>query len=230
MKKLIAAVVVSAFAVLGSRASIFIPMGPAVFNLNAYTQQTGLELISSKTNMTATATNITELLKATVSKTPFASSNLVALLENSFNTNFPAGSQIGIRFGTLMVVDSTGTNVIFDPSDVISFQFDEEFISGTETVISTQNASGQSQSGNVSEVFTSSATLNYDDTAANPADGQHTKFGFKGFYVLTYSANIKTQLTKVTSVFQGTGGGPVRGVYTVLTGTFTVKASGVPAF
>jgi hypothetical protein len=88
------------------------------------------------------------------------------------------------------------------------------------------NSSGTSTSGNISEVFPCSLIMNYDDTAHTTKDGTHTKFAFKGFYTLNLSENLKTRAIKTTSTFQGTAGGNVQDVPTILTGTITVKASG----
>jgi hypothetical protein len=69
--------------------------------------------------------------------------------------------------------------------------------------------------------------LNYDDTLLATGDTTHTKVAFKGLCVVKVSENVKTGVTKTTTTFQGTGGGPVRGVQTILTGTITAKAVGI---
>jgi hypothetical protein len=99
-----------------------------------------------------------------------------------------------------------------------------------ETEIETLSSGGLGLSGNSTEVFTCSATLVYDDTTQTTGDGTDTKFQFKGLFTLSLSENLKTRMTKATTTFQGTGGGPVRDVPTILTGTITVKASGAPSF
>src|SRR5579862_6829691 len=48
----------------------------------------------AKTNTTATSTNTTFVYKSTVTNSMFQTVDLFALLENSFNTTFPAGSQL----------------------------------------------------------------------------------------------------------------------------------------
>ena len=152
-------------------------------------------------------------------------SNLLALVENSLNTNFPAGSQIAIGFGQVFVADRTGTN-IFDLSTLIAIEFDGEMESAMETRIRTQNSSGTSFAGNQTLDLTLSATLAYDDTAFTTGDGTHTTFQFKGLMTVKQVLNLKTNGAKVNIEFQGTGGGPIRGVDTILTGTIKVKAAG----
>lgn len=229
MKKLIAVIVLSVIASVTARAVSFPAIGPATFKLTAITQAQNFTVTSSKTNVTATSTNTTLVVKATVGKTPFNSDDFLHLVENSFNTTFPAGSQIAFRFGQIYVVDSSGTNIIFDLNSVVTVHIEEEVESGIETEVTTQNSGGSTFSGNATEVFTTSATMAYDDSARpTTTDGTHTVFQFKGLMVVTFSQNLKTGASKANITFQGTGGGPVRGVNTILTGTITVKATGAP--
>jgi hypothetical protein len=226
MKKLMAAVIVSTLTIITAHAGFGGGPGPATFKLDALTQTTPIQQVGSKTNQTATSTNITIMFKSTMAKTAFDSSDMLAVLTNSFNTNFPADAQVGIRIGQIVVVDKTGTNIIFIPGgNVISFQFDEDFTSSMVTEISTLNKSGESESGSGNTTFIASATLTYDDSLQTTGDGTHTKFAFKGLFTLKSTENLKNQTGKTSIEFQGTGGGPVRGVPTILTGTITSKAS-----
>jgi hypothetical protein len=232
MKKLL--ITIAAFVlVIGSApaAVLFTPVGHATVKMGAVALALPFQQIGVKTNQSKTTTNITQMFKATTKETPFENTNLLAVLANSFNTNFPAGSQIGVQLGQLLVVDSTGTNVIFTPNGVVSFQFDEEFVPATETLVTTESASGTQSSGNLSETILASATMNYDDTLNTTGDGTHTKFAFKGLYMVTVTENIKTRVFKAIYQFDGTGGGPIRDVPTILTGTITGKGTGAqPAF
>jgi hypothetical protein len=228
MKKLLMALAISVFTFSAAHAVVlFTPVGPVTFKLSAIVQETPFQQVGGKTNQSATSTNITSMFKATTSKTSFDSGDMLALLANSFNTNFPAGSKVAMRFAKLVVVDSSGTNIIFDPNAVVSFQLDEDLISGTESQLIAENSSGTQESGTLSEVFNCSMTMSYDDTLNTTHDGTHTKFGFKGFYTMKFSEILKTGLIKTTSEFEGTGGGPVRGIPTILTGKISGKASGV---
>jgi hypothetical protein len=228
MKKILITIAVSIITAVTAHAAVVSAVGPASFKVTAITQGEDFALISSKTNSTATTTNTTQVFKSTINKAAFGNTNLLALIENSLNTNFPAGSQIGFRFSQLVIVDHTGTNVIFVPSSVCNVTVEEEVISGMETEIVTQNSSGESVAGNSTEVFTISAILVYDDTLLATGDATHTTFQFKGLMTINESVNLKTRLTKISTQFQGTGGGPIRGVETILTGTITVKAVGAP--
>lgn len=230
MKKFITTFALSVLAVGAVRAAVFfVPAGAATFNVSttvyAPIQQ------SAKTNQTATSTNITQFLKSAVIKAPFGSSNMLALLANSFNTNFPAGSQIALAPGGLFVVDSSGTNIIFSPNPTVFFQADVTFFPSTETLITAEKVSGTTESGNLADGLIASLTMNYDDTLNTTADGTHTKFTFRGLYTVSKTENLKTGLVKATSQLQGTGGGTVRDVQTLLTGTISEKSSGMaPGF
>lgn len=125
MKKLLTVVTMFALALGAVRATvIFTPVGPATFKLNAIVRDMPFQQTGGKTNQSATSTNITQVFKSTILQTPFGGTNLLALLGNSFETNFPAGSQIGMRLGSFFVVDSTGTNIILSLNGVVSVQFE----------------------------------------------------------------------------------------------------------
>ena len=228
MKKILTTIAVSIITAVTAHAAIVSAVGPANFKVTAITQGENFAVTSSKTNTTATSTNTTTVFKSTVNKAAFGNTNLLALIENSLNTTFPAGSQIGFRFSQLVIVDHTGTNVIFIPSSVCNVTVEAEFNSGMETEILTQNSSGESLSGNSTDLFTASATLVYDDTLLATGDATHTTFQFKGLMTINESVNLKTRFTKINTEFQGTGGGPIRGVETILTGTITSKGAGAP--
>ena len=232
MKKLLLTIALSILAFGSAQAAVlFTPVGPATVKMDAIVRDLPFQQIGGKTNQSKTTTNITQMFKATAAETAFGNTNLLALLANSFDTNFPAGSQIGVRLGALLVVDGTGTNVVFTPNGVVSFQFDEEFVPATETLVTTENASGTQSSGNLSETVIASVTMTYDDTLNTTTDGTHTKFAFKGLFTATISENIKTRIIKANYQFDGTGGGPVRDVPTILTGSISGKASGAqPVF
>jgi hypothetical protein len=209
--------------------SFFVPTGPAKFNLDSTIYAPFQQ--SAKTNQTAASTNITQFSRSAVIQTAFGSSNMLALLGNSFNTNFPAGSQIALAPGGLFVVDSSGTNIIFSSNPTVFFQADVTLFPSTETLVTAETASGTTQSGSLASELIASLTMTYDDTLNTTSDGTHTKFTFRGLYTVSKTENLKTGLVKAKSQFQGTGGGTVRNVQTLLTGTITEKSSGMaPGF
>jgi len=228
MRKFLASVVALAFVAAVAHATEFLPSGPATFQIDAVTQVSYWHLVSSKTNKTATVTNLTFFDSETVSSTPFVTSNLLALLENSFNTNLSAGSQISFRYGRFVVLDKTGTNVILDPSAVLTITNNEFVASEKQTEIQTINQKGSSYSGNNSQKVMSDVTINYDDTSVSPADGTNSTFQLRGLLVQKTSANLKTGFTKVSYEFQVNGSGSVHGVTNVLSGTIKENAAGAP--
>jgi hypothetical protein len=230
MKKSLAMIAMWAVALGVGRAVPSVgPVAPATFTLKAISTALPFEQTGGKTNLTATSTNITRMYKSTITNSVFDNKAMLALLENSFNTNFPPGSQVAMNFNHLVVVDSTGTNVIFLPGSVVTMQFDFGTDMTIEKVISNLTSSGTQVSGSYVNTATISATLSYDDSANTTADNTHTKFAFKGLQVLQTNLNLKTNVEKITATFQGTGGGPVRGVKTILTGTIGFKLTAVPS-
>lgn len=217
------------FGAAAAHAVSFVPFGPATFQFDAITQAAPFHLVSSNGNETATATNIMTVRSQTVASTPFVNSNLLALLANSFNTNLPAGSQIGIAFGGFVILDKTGSNVIPpNLSAVLTITYNEDVGVDKQTQIQTINQNGTSFSGNDSQTFTSDVTINYNDTTVSPADGTNSVFQLRGLLVQKTSRNLKTGFTKVNYQFQGSGGGSVHGVTTVLDGTIKENAAGAP--
>lgn len=227
MRKFFASAAALVFSAAAAHAISFLPPGPATLQFEATTQATSFHLVSSKTNRTATATNVMIVDSETVSSTPFVSSNLLALLTNSFNTNFPAGSRIGFSFGSLVVMDSSGSNIFF-PSPVLTSTFNEGVVSEKQTEISTQNKNGSSLSGNSTAADINDITIIYDDSTVSPGDGIHSTFQLRGLLVQKISRNIKTNFEKVNYEFQGSGGGTVHGVQTILKGTIKAQAAGAP--
>jgi|GEM_PF-2867800 len=202
--------------------------GPLDVQLTVLTEAGPLRFnqISSKTNSTATATNITTLSKATIDKTQFDGADLLALMANSFNTNFPPGSQVGmILQSTIAVVDATGTNIIFAPpfSAVHLSGVFPEIESGIEVDTTTIDASGSTQSGYGTVAATSVGTLTYDDTGFTTVDGTQTQFTFTGTYVQTNVRPKGKDFVIVSGQLQGAGDGTVRGKPAVLTGTLRLK-------
>ncbi len=208
--------------------------GPMDVKLTVITQDSSVfDPFSSKTNSTATSTNITTTGKSTLIKTKFGSADLLALMANSFNTNFPPGSQVGfILGGAVCVVDSTGTNVIFAPSPPATIAFSGVISptvqSGSQVVTTTIDASGTTVSGYGNAVSISLATLHYDDTAFTTADGTPTVFTFTGEYNQTNTRAKGKDFIVITGQLQGAGDGTLRGQAAVLTGTFQIKPFQVP--
>jgi len=235
MKKILAAIVISIFALSAARsASAFTSLGPVMVNLSTINSEAAFYITRGKTNSSHVLTNIVLMVESVPTQTHFDGAALLALLANSYNTNFPVGSQIGmdLNLGGIFVLDRTGTNILFAPSGVISFQFEENFISGTKiTERIAEYASRTNVSGTVVETAIASAIMNYDDTFKTTADGTHTRFAFKGLYTVTKTQNLKARTLQAILQFQGTGGGPVRDVPTVLTGTISGKRAGsIPIF
>lgn len=242
MKKLIASVALSIFSALaayGTGLDLVEVPGPATLNLTAITQGPGIT--RNRTNTTATSTNILTIERVSFLRSRFDGSNLLAVIENSFNTNFPIGSQIGIGTSNfLTVLDKTGTNIIFPLNSVITsatiYNTNSEtipnwggnpsgFLYWRGTLETMDNTNGNTGS----DIQTAGGsyfgfTFTYDDTKLSPKDGNHSVFQFNGLEE-TLSGNGKDHSYITSWDVQGTGGGEVDGVETLFTGTISGKTS-----
>ena len=208
--------------------------GPLNLKLLATSQ--GLDSVTtSKTNTTAKATTVTTVSKSTVSNSIIQSTDFLKLLENTFSTNFPAGSQLVIdrfaEFYHLWVADSTGTNVVLDLSTNVfigSILGEPSAHAGTQTMISKTGNSGESVSGNLAETVTQTVILGYDDSGVATLDGTHTKFEITFLVARKTSENLVTQQIKDTLKFSpGVGSGLVRDQNVILQGTASATVTGV---
>jgi hypothetical protein len=149
MKKLLFSAICTAIALttFNATAASVSPAGPITVSWTVY--QAGSNVTHSVTNHTATTTNI---LRTTTEKSKsflFKNASLLALLENSFNTNFPAGSQLvygdGPAGASIYLVDKTGSNIVFDISPVVSVTSSNGVQSGasssTEKITATKTTS-----------------------------------------------------------------------------------------
>lgn len=228
MKKLLAGMAVSVFSLLAAQGAFFPGIaGPATLDLTAITTEN--RVVQSKTNVTAAGTNFLTVIKGSVDMGHFTDSNLLALIENSLSTNFPAGSQIGMsnEIG-FVILNSTGTQVIFVPDSVIAYAQDTNFlVSADVTQVRAENTNGAFFSGNAHPTIFQRVMFTYDDTSLNPRDGKHTLFQFTGLKVTKEATILKTKSTKQTYEIQGTGDeGLVDGVPTILIGTISAKING----
>jgi hypothetical protein len=225
MFKLILALSATIFTYTATADPLPAQTGPAEVNLIATTQATDFGEIRSRTNHTKTATNEISILKATLRTAPFHDRDLVALLANSFHTNFPAGSQIGIGFGGLYVLDASGTNVLLYPQNaVLSGTFTVLLTTGLAREVTPVNGPGGRDIGIGFMETTAILTMTYDDTALTTTDGTHTKFTFQGPY--TQRNSLKKSQTEVNTTieFHGSAGGKLRDIPVMLTGSITGKA------
>ena len=206
------------------------PPNVAIHGIN---QALNYQEISNRTNVMAT--NFTLVQKSTTTNFTMNAGSLLSLLENSFNTNFPAGCRLllvneGSPFYAFIVSDSTGTNWGFDPGPVLTTRdlTTGSVYSGTKTqtvAISSDVVVG----GKEAETYTAALSFNYDDSAlTNTADGTHTKFTWTGLIHNKSSENITNSFLEENLSIEVIGGGSIRGQSSaVFTGTIGAKMSGV---
>jgi len=105
--------------------------------------------ITVKTNKSSTT--VGEVTKTAVGTTKFSNKNILSLLEtaNWANTTFPDGAQLVVGWdqewdGAILVVDKTGTNVLYAATDTGSQEFYIDFFDedGASTSVDNENDPG----------------------------------------------------------------------------------------
>ncbi len=187
----------------------------------------------SKTNNTAKGTTVTTVSKSTVNSSVIQTVDLFAMLENSFATNFPVGAKLVVsRHGDFLIpwiVDSTGTNIIFNLSTNFTFGTipGARVHADSQTSTSTSGGSGNSVSGALAETVTEIVDVHYDDSGLTTQDGTHTSFFITCLLTRKTSENLATQQIKDNIKIEGNGNGTVRDQTAVLQFTASFNISGV---
>lgn len=189
-----------------------------------------------KTNVVSGSTNITTVTKSTVTNSMFQTADLLALLENSFNTTFPAGTQLVLSrvgdFVSLDLVDATGTNIVQSLSTNLIFgtYSGEQLVhSDLQTVITKSSASGSSTSSYTeTETVTETMALTYDDSGLVTKDGTHSQFQVTCLLVRKTSEDFVNQKIKDQIKMQFMGFGTIRGQNVIIQGSGGATITGLP--
>lgn len=210
--------------------------GPAVVAVHAVTQSVVRPPVNSRTNVVGGITNVTTMTKFVTTNFTMNAGSLMALLENSFNTNFPPGSRLllntgGGSFFNIIVSDSTGTNFGFDPGEVLSAANLGNGLayvvnSGFSTMTVTNDFV---ESGKTAESGTTALSFTYDDTAmsTNTTDHTNTKFFWTGLVHNKFS-DLSSDLYTGNVTIDIIGNGSIRGGGSaVFTGSIQAKVTGL---
>ncbi|PWU20742.1 MAG: hypothetical protein C5B50_03270 [Verrucomicrobia bacterium] len=175
----------------------------------------------------AEATNSATVLASAVKKGSIGSAELLSLVENSFNTNFPTGARLvlaGIGYFSFLVVNSDQSQILLDAGSVFSITPNMSLNSGHASLLQTNN--GVAVGADV-EDFTEVATLSYDDSALATRDGTHTSFQISGLMELARSTDLATGRFRESVAFRGVGAGIIRGQGNIiLKGTISGTVAG----
>ncbi len=192
------------------------------------------ETILDKTNTTATSTNISLVFKTPVTNSIFHTADLMALLENSFDTTFPTNSQLVLEevgnSVAIFLADASGTNIVKDLSTNLTLSVPlgaDPVISSLEAVMIRTNRMGVSYSNTEDESFTITEVLNYDDTGLTTKDGTHSQFQVTCLVVAKSSQNFVAGTLKDKVTLQGIGFGTIRNRGVEMQGTGTATITGV---
>lgn len=208
--------------------------GPVTINLSGADQGISYHLITAKTNIVGSVTNVSLSLKSTTTNFTMNTSSFLDLIANSFNTNFPAGTQLLLRGYSgsyfLAVSDSTGTNVSSLPLYTVLSSDTEGLVNAGLLTESTTNQIYFT--GNDTEAFTTAVTFVYDDSTKTTADGTHSSFTLNCLVQSKQSRNLETGASTANVTMDLTGGGNIRGrVPAIITGTIHAKLTGfVPIY
>ncbi len=209
-------------------------LGPVEVNVRGTCQNLRNQTISGRTNVVGGTTNFTYALKSTTTNITINTDGLLALLENSFNTNFPAGCRLLLVEQTpycfFYVSDVTGTNLGFNPYPILSTAFlnDGSFVSTAVESGTTTNSGGSLMTGKDAATFTAALSFTYDDSSlTNVVDHTHTQFTWVGLAHDKLSLNISNGLASDNVTMEITGGGSIRGQDSaVFSGSIRAKTSG----
>lgn len=214
-------------------AGVNFPIGPADVNITGVSQDLNYRQIRDRTNSVGTNTDFNFVYKSTTTNFTINSDTLLALLTNSFHTNFPSGAKLLLLDGATAfsfgVSDSTGTNVFFNPQKVLPLSPATTYLfSGGETDITTNSDDNVPFiKSNDTESYSAVVTFTYDDSAmTNTVDGTHTKFSWTGFAVTKFSENYVSEFTTENITMTIIGSGSIRGQpAAIFTGTIRAKLS-----
>ena len=225
----IAAIIALGF--LASRAEA--SLGPVVVNLTAVQQSLTLfETTTSRTNITATTTNVATVARATTTNIVINNAKILKMLANSFNTNFPATAALKINDHGDFVV-TVGTNVILNANTVVEVTFTSSvaLVAGTATENERTTATATNTVSNSAETTTGVDKFTYDDSALTPADGKTTNFKIEGLRTLRSTQalsqinGVVTGTTTYIVTITGAGVGTISDKEAIIKGAVTGRVS-----
>ncbi len=194
---------------------------------------------NGKTNITggatSKATNVLQVLTSSIKTAPFADATFLSLLENSLNTNFPAGSKLVTDGSSVYVSDAAGTNAIADISTILTITSASRVFSGVTTRTTTSKSTGETATGSGSTSGSEFYTITYNDAGLKTTDGTTSTFQFYGTSAFSSKASTSATITsgiveKITDsgTFKITGGGygTIRGQTVLISGTILGTPSG----
>jgi hypothetical protein len=204
--------------------------GPVDLSIRAVAENLDNQLITSKTNIMGTKTNFSYVYKSNTTNFTMNTSSLLSLLANSYNSNFPAGTQLlladdGLGFYKFAISDQTGTNISFFPT-VLQTTFSPAVFTAMKTESTTNQLNF---TGNFTASITSALVFTYDDSTNTTGDGTITRFTWSGLAEVKQSANLATSFFTENVTMNLTGGSEIfrGGSRIIFTGTMRAKLSGV---
>jgi hypothetical protein len=205
--KLIKFIAVVAAGLLANHAPAALgPTGPLTIQLTGKGQdQDDVQIKSNPPTFKWSTTNVT-----------YTTEDILGLLANSFNTNFPSGAGLMIdACGSIAVKDGNGFFLYV--GSVLSLQVNQAVISG-------QNV--DSASGGMNVQLTAQASLRYDDESKTTGDGTTSSFTLTGQFLERQTFSNHSGDGESSFTLQGSGNGTVRNRFFVFKGKASGKAPG----
>ena len=187
--------------------------------------QASQNVVSRQTSSKEGGTNQITIVRSSITNNIINSSNILHLLENSFNTTFPDGAKLVLadaRPLNICVTDSTGTNVVWSPQPtfVLATEAGEQRIhAGVLTTVTTSGRIGIPRSEHDTESLMETMTLIYDDQGLITRDGTHTHFLVNLLVTRKFSADLVRHITRDVVTFDGSGHGTIKDNNVIIRGS-----------
>ena len=222
------ALVLPLLGLMTSRASASL-IGPVTLHLVAEGQEFTSMVVHSNEVQGTISTNITFTEKSALTNSVIDANAVVRLLENSFNTNYPAGARLSFDLVHFYVTDRSGTNILQDVSSVLVLSNETLLTASAETQLTRITSSATNISGSFTESQSTVENLLYDDSALTSSNTFHTKFHLRGLATIPFSSTLATERTVATVVMlHGVGSGVIQDSLTkLLTGSMTMTVKGI---
>jgi len=172
-------------------------------------QQLPIIPLAGKTNITRTVTNVVFSGSETVSNYVIDDARLLAMLANSYNTNFPSNATIKM-FGLGAIAVVAGTNLILDPGAVMSLYVipgGPSIFSGPQGSVQTYSPKGYSSLLTEDQTSYFPASFVYDDSSLTTRDGTTTQFSANGIESFHNRSRDLNNAYKYTFHIKFTGSG-----------------------
>jgi hypothetical protein len=232
MKTLLLSIMVPAIALMALKATAttLTNSGPLTLSWTITQGPTNIEYVSTTITHTSKETNYTTNYSAKATTLPsFQAGALLNLLGHSFGSNF-AGDTLAVDSNGIVWVVTNKKTVIMDASSVVFLDATNTIVSGgaiyTKTIkttkVGTNNVTTTNVTGTEGQTETSLVTLLYNDSKLITNDASIFFVGGVATFAIDGSISNTTATGTENFMLQnGSGGGKIRGINSIITGSIT---------